>query len=367
MRTKPQKSIQLTARTAGVTLKPVVAIVMPAATPCQHTGRQVCRNEDRPPLLRLPHVGLFMIAKQFKTERIATEYHMSQRHRVEADTVGEPPGKPAVKLKGPAPVLNPSARPQRERSGNQPHQGGRRRPGVTRQSGQRPGHDRPGQPAPCVFNAARPRTVWSLVSPIPIAPHAMIQPRERGKICRPDRYPPRFGLPAQPGTARVMQSGRADQVAGWRASTSRERQLPTNRPPRRRSATLRPCRPERAAAGAYELGLDDRTGLCRRVYMDSYSRPAGNVLARANEPGLAGRRGRAGGIGVLFSALRHPGHVGVDGRSSSGRRRCIDVRHDRVGVDHRRGRWAGRSWLLRGLGHHGNEADHARTALVRPD
>ena len=139
MRTKPQKSIQLTAHTAGVTLKPVVAIVMPAATPCQHTGRQVCRNEDWPPLLGLPHVGLLMIAKQFKTERIPTEYHVSQRHRVEADTVGEPPGKPAVKLQGPAPVLNPSARPQRERSGNQPHQGGRRRPGVTRQLGQRPG------------------------------------------------------------------------------------------------------------------------------------------------------------------------------------------------------------------------------------
>ena len=267
---------------------------------------------------------------------------MSQRHRVEADTVGEPSGKPAVKLQGPAPVLNPSARPQRERSGNQPHQGGRRRPGVTRQSGQRPGRDRPGQPALCVFNAARPRTVWSLVSPIPIAPHATIQLRECGKICRPDRYPPRFGLPAQPGTARVTQSGRADQVAGWRASTSRERQLPTNRPPRRRSATLRPCRPERAAAGALELGLDDRTSLCGRIHLDSSARPAGNLLAGANEPGLAGRRGRAGGIGVLFSALRHPGHVGVDGRSSSGRRRCIDVRHDRVGVDHRRGRGAGR-------------------------
>ena len=139
MRTGPRKSIRLTARTAGVALKPVVAIVMPAATPCQHTGRQVRRNEDRPPPLGLPHVGLLMIAKHFKTECIPTEYHMSQRHRVEADTVGEPSGEPAVKLQCPAPVLDPSARPQRERSGNQPHQGGRRRPGVARQSGQRPG------------------------------------------------------------------------------------------------------------------------------------------------------------------------------------------------------------------------------------
>ena len=203
MRTGPRKSIQLTARTAGVTLKPVVAIVMPAATPCQHTGRQVCRNEDRPPPLGLPHVGLLMIAQDFKTGRIPTQYHMSQRHRVEADPVGEPSGKPAVELQSPAPVLDPSARSQRERSGDQPHQGGRRRPGVTHQSGQGPGRDRPGQPALCVCTAARPRTVWSLVSPIPIAPHATIQLRECGKICRPDRYPPRFGLAARPGTARV--------------------------------------------------------------------------------------------------------------------------------------------------------------------
>src|SRR5271157_3725590 len=55
MRTEPQKSIQFTAGTAGVALKPVVTIVMPAATPCQHTGRQVRRNEGRPPPLGLPH------------------------------------------------------------------------------------------------------------------------------------------------------------------------------------------------------------------------------------------------------------------------------------------------------------------------
>src|SRR5271166_574527 len=107
MRTGPRKSIQLTARTAGVTLKPVVAIVMPAASPCQNTGRQVRRNEDRPPPLGLPHVGLLMIAQHVKAERIATEYHMSQRHRVEAHTVGEPSGESAVKLQSPAPVLDP--------------------------------------------------------------------------------------------------------------------------------------------------------------------------------------------------------------------------------------------------------------------
>src|SRR5208337_3075394 len=87
MRSEPQNSIQLTAGTAGVALKPVVAIVMPTAPPCQHTGRQVRRNEERPPPLGLPDVGLLMIAKHFKAGRIPTEYHMSQRHRVEADTV----------------------------------------------------------------------------------------------------------------------------------------------------------------------------------------------------------------------------------------------------------------------------------------
>src|SRR5208282_5010951 len=100
MRSRPRESILFTARTAGIALKPVVAIVMPAATPCQDTGRQVRRNEDRPPGLGLPDVGLLMIASQFKAWRIPTEYHMSQRHRVEADTVGEPSGKPAVKLQG---------------------------------------------------------------------------------------------------------------------------------------------------------------------------------------------------------------------------------------------------------------------------
>lgn len=197
MRTGPQKSIQFTARTAGVTLKPIVAIVMPAATPCQHTGRQVRRNEDRPPPLGLSHVGLLMIAKHFEAKRVPPENHMSQRHRVEADTVGEPPGKPAVKLQGPAPVLNPSARPQCERSGNQPHQGGRCRPGVARQSGQRPGRDRPGRSAPCVVRAARPRTAWSLAL-IPIAPHAMIYLQERGKISRRIGFRPDWDCPRGP-------------------------------------------------------------------------------------------------------------------------------------------------------------------------
>ena len=126
---------------------------------------------------------------------------MAERHRVEADTVGEPPGKSAMKLQGPAPVLDPSTRAQRERSGNQAQQGGRCRPGVARQSGQMPGNDRPGRSALSMVRAARPRTMSSLASPFPIAAHAMIHLRERGKIRHQDRCPPRSGLPARPGSA----------------------------------------------------------------------------------------------------------------------------------------------------------------------
>ena len=46
---------------------------------------------------------------------------------------------------------------------------------------------------------------------------------------------------------------------------------------------------------------------------------------------------------------------------------AFDVRHERIGVDHRSGCGARRSWLLRGLDRYGDEADHARTAFLRPD
>ena len=133
---------------------------------------------------------------------------MSQRHCVEADTVGEPPGKAAVKLQCTAPVLNPSTRPQSKRSRNQPHQAGRCRPSVACQSGQRPGPDTPGRSAPYMVRTAHPWTLWILASPIPIAPHAIIHLRERGKISRPDRTPPRFELPARHGSSHTIRPGR---------------------------------------------------------------------------------------------------------------------------------------------------------------
>ena len=74
---------------------------MPTASPCQQTGRQIRRNEGRPPLLGLAHVSLLMVAKPVQTACSATENHVPQRHRVESNSVAEPAGEPAMELQRP--------------------------------------------------------------------------------------------------------------------------------------------------------------------------------------------------------------------------------------------------------------------------
>ena len=50
-----------------------------------------------------------------------------------------------------------------------------------------------------------------------------------------------------------------DRATGWRTSTSSDRQVLTNRAWSRGTTTIRPCRPEPAAAATWKLGLDDRS------------------------------------------------------------------------------------------------------------
>ncbi len=75
---------------------------------------------------------LLMFPNLVQSQRIATDDDVPQGHRVEPDSIGEPPREAAVKLQSTTPVLNSSACSQCERSGNQPYQGRRCGPGVAR-------------------------------------------------------------------------------------------------------------------------------------------------------------------------------------------------------------------------------------------
>src|SRR5689334_8937432 len=111
--------IALATRPASITFEPVVAIVMLAATPRQHAGREVRRNEGRAPPFDLPDMGLLVVADNLQAKRAPPQDHMAQRHRVEANHVKEPGGEPAVELQRTPPALNATAGKQRQGSGGQ--------------------------------------------------------------------------------------------------------------------------------------------------------------------------------------------------------------------------------------------------------
>jgi hypothetical protein len=117
---------------ARIPLEPVVTVVMPPAQQGPGGGGQIRKREQRPELLRLPHVNALMRSRSLEAIRITAEHNVPERHRVGAHGchAQEQASKSPVTFEDAAVRPCPPAGQERQGHGQEPEERHRRGPEI---------------------------------------------------------------------------------------------------------------------------------------------------------------------------------------------------------------------------------------------